>query len=397
MIEFNFSEIKEIKKIHFTNDSSGYLINEKSNLFSFSGNTTKEIKTPEEFQINDLYFKNDSCGIIIGNYIPNHIKHYSTILEGRFSMTFFPIFLTFLLLVLKNKKTSKNILIFISLLLISSCSIFWKSKKTKVSENKTEIQFNNKRPAPFYSTLLSHNLLNYPEIDKINSFISTTNNFGQTWKTKKICNKYSCSNFLLTDVVFDGHNYLISTYGPNNHTDGDLYVLNNQNEYTLSVSRGVREIQTFKQNNSSYLIFYGSKEITKFPPNELSKTSGNIIITNNIYDSLYTIIKGPELEHDVTSLSFYTKNHFFASTSSGKLFEYKDEKWSPIIFFENILVSKILRDPKSENSFILTKNKECYILYANNNIEKLSVPDISELITSNNEIVIISKNRLHIY
>ena len=180
-----FKELQTIKEFQLFGDNAGYVLSGNSILYSFNGNQTNKIDTPKEFTINDFYFKNDSCGIIIGNSVPQPLKSHAILLEGGVGGILFPLFLLIILsFFLKKNKIVKYTAITL-VFIVSACNIFRKSEKVKISGNTTEIHFNSKRPVIKNKGIQPHALLGYPT-DQIYSFIASTNNFGKTWNVTKI-------------------------------------------------------------------------------------------------------------------------------------------------------------------------------------------------------------------
>ena len=389
-----FKELQSIKEFQLFGDNAGYVLSGNSIFYSFDGNQTKLIPTPNEFTINDFYFKNDSCGVLIGNSVPQTLKSHTQILQGGVEVVLYPLILivvfSYFFRKYKLMKYSSAAFLFI----LSSCSLFWKSENIKISTNTSEIHFNSSRPVIKNKGIHPHALLGYTT-DKIYSFIATTNNYGKTWNVTKVCNQDNfCSNFLMTDIAFDGTNYLIGTYGPNNHPDGDVYILNKNETNTLSLSRGIRGIQTISELETPLVVFYGSDKMVKLPGNEFSKTDGGIVFTTSVHDSVYRFVKSPEIYTDITSVANVNKEHFYATTSSGKLFEFKNQIWRQELVKDSLKVKIVTSNISKNQIFALTEKNECYRKEIGSDWKLLPYENVTSIKNKNKELYLVLQNRI---
>ena len=389
-----FNNIKSIKEFQLFGDSTGYLLSDNATLYAFEGNQTKLIPTPTEFTIHDFYFKNDSCGVIIGNSIPQTLKSHATLLEGGVGGIIFPLLLSIILsFCLKKNKIGKYAAIML-VFMVSACSIFWKSEKVKISANTTEIHFNSKRPVIKNKGINAHALLGY-STDQIYAFIASTNNYGKTWNVTKICNQNNfCSNFLLTDITHDGTNYIIGTYGPNGHSDGDIYTLNKNETNTIGISRGIRGVEYISEFKKPLMVYFGSDKMLKIPGNEFSKTKGGIVFTGSVQDSIYRFVKSPEINTDVNSLGLLNTDHFYATTASGKLFEFKNQNWRQELVKDSLKVNMITSNSSKNQIFALTETNDCYQKEIGSNWKLLPYKNVSSVKNKNKEIYLVIQNRI---
>ncbi len=389
-----FKNIKSIKEFQLFGDTSGYLLSENSILYSFNGNQTKLIQTPSEFKINDFYFKNDSCGVIIGNTIPQSLKSHAKIIESGVNGMFYILLMSIILSLFSKKNNIGKYILVVLVCVLTSCSIFWKSQKIKISAKTTEIHFNSKRPVIQSNGINPHAVIGY-STENISSFIASTYDYGKTWIVTKICNQNNfCSNFLMTDIVYDGTNYIIGTYGPNGHSDGDLYIVNQKKSLTQGIARGIRGLQIISDFEEPLFAFYGSDKMIKIPGNEFSKTKGGIVFTSSVYDSIYRFIKSPEEKTDINSLGMISHEHFYVTTSSGKLFEFKNQMWNQELVKDSLKVKMITSNIFKNEIFALTETNECYQKTMENNWKLLPYKNVSSIKNKNNEIYLIIQNQI---
>lgn len=389
-----FTNIKSIKEFQLFRDSTGYLLSDNATLYAFEGSQTKLIPTPNEFIINDFYFKNDSCGVIIGNSIPQTLKSHAIILESGVKGILFPLLLSIILsFFLRKNKIGKYTAITL-VFMVSACSIFWKSEKVNISANTSEIHFNSKRQVIKNKGINTHALLGYPT-DQIYSFIASTNNYGKTWNVTKICNQENfCSNFLMTDITYDGTNYIIGTYGPNGHADGDIYTINKNETNTIGISRGIRGVQYISEFDKPLIVYFGSDKMVKIPGHEFSKTKGGIVFVSSVQDSIYRFVKSPEINTDVNSLGILNKEHFYATTTSGKLFEFKNQNWRQELVKDSLKVKMITSNSSKNEIYAITETNECYRKEIGSNWKLLPYKNVSSVKNKNKEIYLVIQNRI---
>lgn len=198
----------------------------------------------------------------------------------------------------------------------------------------------------------------------------------------------------MTDIEFDGTNYIIGTYGPNGHSDGDIYALNKNETNTIGISRGIRGVQYISEFEKPLMVYYGSDKMLKLPGYEFSKTKGGIVFTGSVHDSVYRFVKSPEINTDVNSLGLLNTDHFYATTASGKLFEFKNQNWRQEFVKDSLKVKMITSNISKNEIYALTETNECYRKEIGSNWKLLPYKNVSSINKKNKDMYLVLQNRI---
>jgi len=132
----------------------------------------------------------------------------------------------------------------------------------------------------------------------------------------------------------------------------------------------------------------------KIPGNEFSKTKGGIVFTGSVQDSIYRFVKSPEINTDVNSLGLLNTDHFYATTASGKLFEFKNQNWRQELVKDSLKVNMITSNSSKNEIFALTETNECYRKEIGSNWKLLPYKNVSSVKNKNKEIYLVIQNRI---
>lgn len=311
-----------------TNDSKLYKI--KSN------NTSQLVTTPDKMFIQNLAFRNEREGVVIGypkNVNPN--ENSNELAWWFFSVSIVVLFILSFGIYKAFRKWKLKFLYFLIPIIVLVAFLLWPQESEWHNE---KLEF-TKGGGHYLSTK-----------PVFRGLAAITSDGGTTWKTKNIL-----TNFDLTSVLPIGNNYYITTYGKDVHRDGDIICLYQEKDKIIYkkflTCRGLKGITI---NKAGMIIAYGTEvSITVTPPTKMVNTPGEVLLFNENLDSLRTL----DLEGDkqIISLCLAQDDLIWAVTQDSLIYKHSVDGW---VLKDSLGISNPLKIAfiNPDLGFVLTRN-----------------------------------------
>ena len=275
--QLNIGLNEDLVRGQLFDDRSGYILTEKANLYRLENEKAQLIKLPEHFVVEHAVFENKDEGIVIGTIEKEWINGIT----------------------LTSDKASEN---------KSTYNLFFE---------------------PVY---YGHMLL--PKDDTKTRIIGYTTNGGKTWTLTELK-----TNFKISGCTVQEHTYYISTRGPADHADGDVWRFEPSKNFLVSlyrIGRSLNGINLYQGNVVGYgtrafgqiysihfnHLFWSKKRKAAFAEEERKNSkrslTGEIIVFNDQRDYLKEFnIPG---ESEISALSIANDNTIWAVDTAGTFY-----------------------------------------------------------------------------